>query len=80
VNKNTPSAGKGVNPQYATEEYRTNPFWEGVERRKEIKKLRYAINFESMSQAERDEARSRLHVLEWEEAKQEHKHLWGKEE
>lgn len=29
MGKNTKSAGKGVNPQYATRQYRENDFWDG---------------------------------------------------
>ena len=47
---------------------------------REIYELRWAIAFEAMSQDERDRKKARLKELEWEEAKQEHKHLWGKEE
>ena len=46
---------------------------------REIFDLRFDIAFKPMSDAERDQAKARLHELEWELAKKNNPHLWGEE-
>jgi hypothetical protein len=63
---NTPSAGKGLNPQFATDSYRKNEFWESCEfekkkRQKEIIELAYKARFGN--DEEQEDAQARLAFL-----------------
>lgn len=37
-NRGVESAGKGLNPQWNSQSYRNNPFWEAVEKKRKERK------------------------------------------